>query len=75
MSRLTIRLPDNIALRLKSYARSRGQSVNKLVEEMSAQALAAWDTEIRFRSLAEQGDINKALAILDRLDKDDALSL
>ena len=75
MSTLTIRLPDNIALRLKSYARSRGQSVNKLVEEMSAQALAAWDTEIRFRSLAEQGDINKALAILDRLDKDDALSL
>ena len=75
MSRLTIRLPDNIALRLKFYARSRGQSVNKLVEEMSAQALAAWDTEIRFRSLAEQGDINKALAILDRLDKDDALSL
>ena len=75
MSTLTIRLPDNIALCLKSYARSRGQSVNKLVEEMSAQALAAWDTEIRFRSLAEQGDINKALAILDRLDKDDALSL
>ena len=75
MSTLTIRLPDKTAQRLKSYARSRGQSVNKLVEEMSAQALAAWDTEIRFRSLAEQGDINKALAILDRLDKDDALSL
>lgn len=38
MSTLTIRLPDNTAQQLKSYARSRGQSVNKLVEEMSAQA-------------------------------------
>lgn len=68
MSTLTIRLPDNTADRLKSLARSRGLSVNKLVEEMSAQALAAWDTENRFRSLAAQGDVQQALAILDRLD-------
>lgn len=68
MSTLTIRLPDNTADRLKSLARSRGLSVNKLIEEMSAQALAAWDTENRFRSLAIQGDVQQALAILDRLD-------
>lgn len=68
MSTLTIRLPDNTVDRLKSLAHSRGLSVNKLVEEMSAQALAAWDTENRFRSLAAQGDLNQALAILDRLD-------
>lgn len=68
MSTLTIRLPDNTADRLKSLARSRGLSVNKLMEEMSAQALAAWDTENRFRSLAAQGDVQQALAILDRLD-------
>ena len=74
MSTLTMRLPDNTAQRLKTYARSRGQSVNKLVEEMSAQALAAWDTEVRFRSLAEQGDISKAITILDRLDKEDKTS-
>ena len=43
-------------------------SVNKLMEEMSAQALAAWDTENRFRSLAAQGDVQQALAILDKLD-------
>lgn len=67
MSTLTIRLPDNTADRLKSLARSRGLSVNKLMEEMSAQALAAWDTENRFRSLAAQGDVQQALAILDRL--------
>ena len=71
MSTLTIRLPDSTAERLKSYARSRGQSVNKLVEEMSAQALAAWDTEVRFRSFADQADINKALSILDSLDRED----
>ncbi len=68
MSTLTVRLPDDTAERLKSLARSRGLSVNKLVEEMSAQALAAWDTENRFRTLAAQADMQQALTILDRLD-------
>lgn len=68
MSTLTIRLPDNTAERLKSLARSRGLSVNKLVEEMSAQALAAFDAETRFRAMAATGDPKRALAILDRLD-------
>lgn len=78
MSTLTVRLPDDTAERLKSLARSRGLSVNKLVEEMSAQALAAWDTENRFRTLAAQGNVQQALAILDRLDagfKSDATNL
>lgn len=68
MSTLTIRLPDDTAERLKTLARSRGLSVNKLVEEMSAQALAAWDTENRFRALAAQGNPTRALEILDRVD-------
>ena len=68
MSTLTIRLPDETAERLKVLAKSRGLSVNKLIEEMSAQAIAAWDTEVHFRTLAAKGDVNKALAILDRLD-------
>lgn len=68
MSTLTIRLPDDTAERLKSLARSRGLSVNKLIEEMSAQALAAFDAETRFRTLAAQGDTQQALIILDRLD-------
>ena len=68
MSTLTIRLPDSTADRLKTLARSRGLSVNKLVEEMSTQALAAFDAETRFRTLASLGDPAKALAILDRLD-------
>lgn len=71
MSTLTIRLPDDTALRLKQLARARGQSMNKLVEELSAQALAAWDTENHFRALAATGNVNRALAILDRLDARD----
>jgi predicted transcriptional regulator len=74
MSTLTIRLPDDTAERLKSLARSRGLSMNKLVEELSAQALAAWDTEKHYRSLAATGDIQQALAVLDRLDAEDRRS-
>lgn len=68
MSTLTIRLPDDTAERLKLLAKSRGLSVNKLIEQMSAQALAAFDTETRFRALAAKADRQAALAILDRLD-------
>jgi hypothetical protein len=35
-------LPDDTAQRLKSLAQSRGLSMNKLVEQLSAHALAAW---------------------------------
>ena len=67
MRTLTIRLPDDIAERLKSLAKSRGLSMNKRVEELSAQALAARDTENHFRAMAATGDVNQALAILDRI--------
>jgi len=65
---LTIRLPDDTAQRLKVLARSRGLSVNKLIEELSARALATWDAENHFKAMAAAGDIGQALAILDRLD-------
>jgi len=71
MSTLTIRLPDDTAERLKALAHSRGLSMNKLVEELSAQALSAWDTENHFRALAATGNAHHALAILDRLDAED----
>jgi len=69
MSTLTIRLPDDTADRLKQMAKSRGQSMNKLVEELSAHALAAWDTANHFRATAALADMDKALDILDRLDR------
>ena len=56
MSTLTIRLPDDTAQRLKSLAQTRGLSLNKLMEELSAQAIAAFDMETRFRTLAARGD-------------------
>ena len=68
MSTLTIRLPDETVQRLKSLAQSRGLSMNKLVEQLSAHALSAWDTENHFRAIAATGDVNKALAVLDRMD-------
>jgi len=68
MSTLTVRLPDETAMRIKSLAQMRGLSVNKLIEQMSTQMLAAWDTETRFRAMASSGNISQALAVLDRLD-------
>ncbi len=74
MSTLTIRLPDSTADRLKSLARRRGLSVNKLMEELSTQALAIHDTENRFRAMATQGDAKAALKVLDRLDRLDRVA-
>ncbi|TAL97990.1 MAG: ribbon-helix-helix protein, CopG family [Paraburkholderia sp.] len=68
MSTLTIRLPDDTAERLKTLARARHLSVNKLIEELSVQAITAADVEMRFKALATGGDVSQALAILDRLD-------
>ena len=72
MSTLTIRLPDVTALSLQDLAHTRGLSINKLMEELSTQAIAAFDMETRFRTLAASGDPAQALAILDRLDQQDA---
>ena len=69
MNTLTVRLPDDTAARLKALARRRGISVNKLFEEMSVQAIAAFDAETRYRAMASRGDSVHALAILDRLDE------
>jgi hypothetical protein len=72
MSTLTIRLPEDTAQRLKSMAQSRGLSMNKLVEQLSAHALAAWDTENHFRAMAATGDVHAGLAVLNKLDALDA---
>jgi predicted transcriptional regulator len=68
MTTLTIRVPDDVAERLKSASQSRGISVNKFVTEISVQALATHDAETRFKTLASQADIPAALALLDRLE-------
>ncbi len=67
MATLTIRLPDDKHNRLKALAQYRHISVNKLVEEFSNQALAEFDSEVRFRALASCGDTDKGLSLLDKL--------
>jgi len=68
MATMTIRIPDDKHSRLKALARYRHVSVNKLVEELSTQALAEFDSEVRFRALAARGDVTKRLKLLDKLD-------
>ena len=71
MIKVSIRLPDDTAERLRSLARARGLSVNKLMEELSTQAIASFDGESRFRAVASGADVEKARRILDRLDAAD----
>lgn len=68
MATLTIRIPDDKHGRLKALAQHRHISVNKLIEELSTQALAEFDSEVRFRAMAARGDTDKGLKFLDKLD-------
>ncbi len=68
MATLTIRIPDDKHSRLKGLAQHRHVSVNKLIEELSTQAIAEFDSEVRFHALAASGNIDKGLKLLDKLD-------
>jgi len=68
MATLTIRMPDDKHNRLKSLAKHKKISVNKLMEELSTQALAEFDSEIRFKTLALKGDKKRGLELLAKLD-------
>ncbi len=69
MSTLTVRLPDDKHNRLKALAEYKKISMNKLIEEISTQALAEFDTEVRFRTLAATGSTKKGMDILNKLDE------
>jgi len=68
MAALTVRLPDK-HMRLKALAKRKHISVNKLLEELSTQAITEFDAETRFRAMAANGSVEKGLEVLDRLDK------
>lgn len=68
MATLTLRLPDDKHERLKALAEYKKISVNKLMEEFSTQAIAEFDSEVRFRALASSGNIQEGLNLLDKLD-------
>lgn len=68
MATLTIRLPDDKHNRLKALAQHKKMSINKLIEEISTQTLAEFDSEIRFRAMAATGNSKRGLKLLDKLD-------
>ena len=69
MGTLTVRLPDDKHDRLKSLAAHKKVSINKLMEELSTQALAEFDSEVRFRAFASVGSTKKGFDLLDKLDR------
>jgi hypothetical protein len=69
MSTLTIRIPEGKHVRLRTLAKARGISVNRLIDDLATVALAEYDTETRFRSLAARGSKRAGLALLDKLDR------
>lgn len=69
MSTLTVRLPEAKHERLKAYARRRGVSVNKLVEELATVALAQADAESRYLLRKARGKPAAGLQLLDKLDR------
>lgn len=68
MATLTVRLPDDKHERLKALASYRKISIDKLMEELSTQALAEFDSEIRIRAFAAASDREKGLILLGKLD-------
>ncbi len=69
MSTLTIRMPEDKHSRLRTLAKARGISINKLIDELATVALSQHDAEMRFRALASRGSRKAGLALLDRLDR------
>ncbi len=67
MPSLTIYLPDDKHYLLKELAKTRGISVNKLIEELSTIALVEFDAENRFKAIAAKGNVEEGLKILDNI--------
>jgi len=69
MSTVTLRISDTKYERLKSYAKSKNISINKLFDELATIALTQYDAKTRFEMLAAKGDTAKGEALLDKLDR------
>jgi len=68
MTTLSIRLPDDMAERLKDIAKARDISLNKLMFELSIQVLAEEEAKQRFLATQLPGNPKQALQLLDELD-------
>ncbi len=72
MATLTIRMPDQKAERLKELAKSRGISLNKLIEEWASMGIAEFDAHASFVARAARGSRERGLATLQKLNDLDA---
>ena len=68
MTTLSIRLPDDMAKKLKNIANVRDISLNKLMFELSTQALAEEEAKQRFLAAQLRGNPKRALQLLNDLD-------
>ena len=68
MSALSVRLPDDKHERLRTMARTRGTTINRLIDEMATLMLAEFDAETRFRLRAKrgQGKTDRGLELLKK---------
>lgn len=66
---LTIRITESKHARLRSLAKARGISISRLIDELATSALTQYDTEIRFKALAQRGSRKRGLALLDKLER------
>ena len=71
MATLTVRMPDERVDRLKILAKTRGISLNKLIEEWATLAIAEFDSRSRFMARAARGSRERGLATLQRLNEMD----
>jgi hypothetical protein len=69
MRTLTIRIPEERLVKLRSLAKAKGVSINRLMDELAILALAGYDSEIRFKTMAVRGSRQTGLALLDNLDR------
>ncbi len=69
MATLTIMQPDDTHKRLKSLAKKRHLSVNKLFEEFSTTALAELDAEPRFLAQVARGNPERVLELLNKINQ------
>lgn len=68
MATLSIRIPDDMAERLKNIAKHRDISLNKLMFELSTQILAEEEAKQRFLAAQLRDNPKRALQLLDELD-------
>jgi hypothetical protein len=71
MANLTLHIPDDKYQRLLALARSRGTTVDCMLDEMTTLMLAEFDAETCFqvRAACGAGELSRGLALLDKAAK------